>query len=176
MNRDQNEPQAEQSSGNDWLVRKPGPAERHWFMLHAVIRGLFWLLPFIVAALLWGFWFEVPLNDRVPLGMLVTAVIVFLLHIVWGALFPRSWQVAIGEREVMVEHGILRLTRVFIAYDRVQQIDTISSPMMTRLDLIQLVLHSAAGGVRIYALAPADAEHIAERVRLDRSALAALSE
>lgn len=151
--------------GDDWLLRRPGSRERRWFLLHGLIRGLFWLIPFIVFALLWIFWFEVPYTDRVPRGILVAGVLVLLLHIVWGLLFPRNWLVSIGPREVMVERGIVRLTRVFITYDRVQQIDKVSTPIMTDLDLTELVLHSAAGGVRVYALDPADAELIAERVR-----------
>lgn len=91
-----------------------------------------------------------------------------MLHLAWGLLFPKNWLVAIGHREVMVERGIIRMTRVFLAYDRVQQIDYVSSPVMTTLDLTELVLHSAAGGVRVYALDPADAELIASRVRRDQ--------
>ena len=100
-----------------------------------------------------------------PLSVLMIGLVMLGLQIVWGLVYPRNWLVSIGPREVMVEHGIVRLTRVFLAYDRVQQIDKVSTPMMTNLDLTELVLHSAAGGVRIYALDPADAELIADRVR-----------
>lgn len=132
------------------------------------MRGLFWLIPFVVVGLLWIFWFEVSYRDRVPLGIVIAGLLVLLLHIAWGVLFPKHWLVSIGPREVMVERGIVRLTRVFITYDRVQQIDTVSTPIMSSLDLTELVLHSAAGGVRVYALEPADAELIAERVRRQR--------
>ena len=151
--------------GADWLLRRPGNRERRWFFLHGLIRGLFWFIPFVVFALLWVFWFEVPYTDRVPLGILVAGALVLVLHILWGVLFPRNWLISIGPREVMVERGIVRLTRVFLSYDRVQQIDKVSTPIMSNLDLTELVLHSAAGGVRVYALEPNDAELIAERVR-----------
>ena len=155
----------EPGTGDGWLERRPGARERRWFLLHGLIRGLFWLIPFLVVALLWVFWFEVPFRDAVPLSVLTFGLVVLGLQIVWGLVYPRNWLVSIGPNEVMVEHGIVRLTRVFLAYDRVQQIDKVSTPMMTNLDLTELVLHSAAGGVRIYALDPADAELIADRVR-----------
>lgn len=158
-------PLAERWFGADWLVRKPGPRERRWFLLHGLIRGAFWLIPFLVVALLWVLWFEVPFLDRVPIGITVLGLAVLGLQVVWGLVFPRNWLVSIGPSEVMVAHGIIRLTRVFVAYDRVQQIDRVSTPTMANLDLTELVLHSAAGGVRIYALDPADAELIADRVR-----------
>lgn len=151
--------------GSDWLERRPGARERRWFLLHGLIRGLFWLIPFLVVALLWVYWFEVPFRDRVPLGVVTVGLVVLGLQIAWGLVYPRNWLVSIGPNEVMVEHGIVRLTRVFLSYDRVQQIDKVSTPMLTNLDLTELVLHSAAGGVRIYALDPADAELIADRVR-----------
>lgn len=151
--------------GGDWLERRPGARERRWFLLHGLIRGLFWLIPFLVVALLWVYWFEVPFRDRVPLGVVTVGLVVLGLQIAWGLVYPRNWLVSIGPNEVMVEHGIVRLTRVFLSYDRVQQIDKVSTPMLTNLDLTELVLHSAAGGVRIYALDPADAELIADRVR-----------
>jgi membrane protein YdbS with pleckstrin-like domain len=155
----------DRGAGEEWLERRPGARERRWFLLHGLIRGLFWLIPFLVVALLWVFWFEVPFRDSVPLSVLTFGLVVLGLQIVWGLVYPRNWLVSIGPNEVMVEHGIVRLTRVFLAYDRVQQIDKVSTPMMTNLDLTELVLHSAAGGVRIYALDPADAELIADRVR-----------
>lgn len=161
-------PQVERGFGDDWLVRRPGPRERRWFLWHGMLRGLFWLIPFIIAALLWVFWFEVPFRDRVPVGIVTLGVLVLLAQAVWGIIFPRNWLVSIGPSEVMVERGIIRLTRVFISYDRVQQIDKVSTPTMSNLDLTELVLHSAAGGMRIYALAPADADLIADRVQRDQ--------
>ena len=155
----------ERGIGDGWLERRPGPRERRWFLLHGLIRGLFWLIPFLLVALLWVFWFEVQFRDAVPLSVLMIGLVMLGLQIVWGLVYPRNWLVSIGPNEVMVEHGIVRLTRVFLAYDRVQQIDKVSTPMMTNLNLTELVLHSAAGGVRIYALDPADAELIADRVR-----------
>ena len=151
--------------GDDWVARRPGPRERRWFLLHALIRGLFWLLPIIVVWLLWIFWFEVTPSDPVPTGILLVGVLVLLLFLLWGIVYPRKWMVAIGPREVMVERGILWTTRVFVPFDRVQQIDRVSSPVSSRLDLTELVLHSAAGGVRIFALDPADAALISDRVR-----------
>jgi membrane protein YdbS with pleckstrin-like domain len=151
--------------GDDWVVRRPGPRERRWFLIHALIRGLYWLIPFVVVALLWAFWFEVSFTDPVPLGCLVLGLLILLFYLVWGTVYPRKWMVAIGPRDVMIERGILWVTRVFISFDRVQQIDKVSTPVMSRLDLTELVLHSAAGGVRIYALDPADAELITDRVR-----------
>ncbi len=171
MSRTSREPEAAHEASDGWLNRRPGSRERRWFILHGLIRGLFWLIPFAVVALLWVFWFEVPLRDRVPLGVLLAGIASLLLHILWGVVFPRNWLVAIGEREVMVERGIIRLTRVFIAYDRVQQIDYVSTPVMNRLGLTEMVLHSAAGGVRVYALDPIDAELIASRVRLGQPAI-----
>lgn len=156
---------------DDWLERRPGGRERRWFLLHGLIRGLFWLIPFLVVALLWVFWFEVPYRDAVPLTVLTLGLVVLALQIVWGLVYPRNWLVSIGPNEIMVEHGIVRLTRVFLSYDRVQQIDKVSTPVMTNLDLTELVLHSAAGGVRIYALDPADADLIAERVRQQQLSL-----
>jgi membrane protein YdbS with pleckstrin-like domain len=147
------------------IVRRPGPRERRWFLLHGLIRGLFWLIPFILVALLWIFWFEVDVTDPVPLGILILGLLVLLLYLFWGIVFPRKWAVTIGPRDVTVDRGILWSTRVCVSYDRVQQIDTVSTPMMSRLDLTELVLHSAAGGVRIYALDPADANLIDDRVR-----------
>lgn len=164
----------ETESDGDWLVRKPGRVECRWFLLHGLIRGLFWLLPFVVVTLLWIFWFEVPFTNRYPLGILLAGLLMVVLHLLWGSMFPRNWSVAIGQREVMVERGIIQRTRVFIAYDRVQQLDYVSSPTMHRLDLIELILHSAAGGVRVYALAPADADLIAERVRRNQPDLPVL--
>ncbi len=168
MNLDASRPGMAQGSNEDWVVRKASASERRWFLLHGLVRGLFWLIPFIVVALLWVFWFEVPLGNPIPLGVLLLGVLVLVLHVVWGLLFPKNWLVAIGHREVMIERGIIRMTRVFLAYDRVQQIDYVSSPVMSTLDLTELVLHSAAGGVRVYALDPADAELIASRVRRDQ--------
>lgn len=161
-------PQSERGFGDDWLVRRPGPRERRWFKRHALLRGLFWLVPFIVTALLWIFWFEVPFDDRYPVAIVSVGVLVMLAQIAWGFVFPRNWLVSIGPSEVMVERGIIRLTRVFISYDRVQQIDKVSTPAMSSLDLTELVLHSAAGGMRIFALDPADADLIADRVRRDQ--------
>lgn len=155
-------------AGNDWIVRSPGPRERRWFLLHALIRGLFWLIPFVVIALLWIFWFEVALTDPIPLGILGLGALILLLYLVWGVLFPLRWMVAIGTREVMVDRGILWLTRVFVSFDRVQQIDNVSTPVTKRFDLTELVLHSAAGAVRIYALDPDDAALIADRVRANQ--------
>ena len=156
---------SERGIGGDWLERRPGPRERRWFLLHGLIRGLFWLIPFLIVALLWVYWFEVPFRDPVPVSVVTIGLVVLGLQIVWGLVYPKNWLVSIGPNEVMVEHGIVRLTRVFLSYDRVQQIDKVSTPVMTNLDLTELVLHSAAGGVRIYALDPADAELIADRVR-----------
>jgi membrane protein YdbS with pleckstrin-like domain len=161
----------EPGTGANWLERRPGARERRWFLLHGLLRGLFWLIPFLVVALLWVFWFEVPYRDAVPLTVLTLGLAVLALQVVWGLVYPRNWLVSIGPNEVMVEHGIVRLTRVFLSYDRVQQIDKVSTPVMTNLDLTELVLHSAAGGVRIYALDPADAELIAERVRQQQLSL-----
>lgn len=158
-------PRTERGFGDDWIVRRPGARERRWFLLHGLIRGAFWLIPFLVVALLWVFWFEVPFRDPVPIGITILGLVMLGLHIVWGMVFPKNWLVSIGPSEVMVEHGIIRLTRVFISYDRVQQIDRISTPTMTSLDLTELVLHTAAGGVRVYAIDPADADLIADRVR-----------
>lgn len=168
MNLDASGPGIAPGSSGNWFVRKPSARERRWFLLHGLLRGLFWLIPFVVVALLWIFWFEVPLGNRVPVAILILGFLVLMLHLAWGLLFPKNWLVAIGHREVMVERGIIRMTRVFLAYDRVQQIDYVSSPVMTTLDLTELVLHSAAGGVRVYALDPADAELIASRVRRDQ--------
>ncbi len=165
-------PAVELGFGDGWLVRRPGPRERRWFLLHGLVRGLFWLIPFVVVSLLWVFWFEVPLRNAVPTSILTLGLLVLGLQIVWGLLFPRNWLVSIGPSEVMVEHGIIRLTRVFLSYDRVQQIDRVSTPVMTNLDLTQLVLHSAAGGVRLYALDSNDAELIALRVRQQQLPLA----
>jgi membrane protein YdbS with pleckstrin-like domain len=151
--------------GDEWIVRQPGPRERRWFLLHGLIRGLFWLIPFVVVALLWIFWFEVEITDPVSLGVLLLGLLMLLGHIAWGLIYPRKWAVAIGTREVRVDRGILWVTRVFVSYDRVQQIDIVSTPLMSRLDLTELVLQSAAGGVRIYALDPQDANLISERVR-----------
>jgi membrane protein YdbS with pleckstrin-like domain len=156
---------AEWGLGEEWLVRRPGARERRWFLLHGLVRGLFWLLPFLVVALLWVFWFEVPFRDRVPLGITALGLLVLALLVAWGLIYPKNWRVSIGPTDVMVEHGIIRLTRVLVSYDRVQQIDRVSTPVLANLDLTELVLHSAAGGVRIYALDPADAELIADRVR-----------
>jgi membrane protein YdbS with pleckstrin-like domain len=150
---------------DDRIVRRPGPRERRWFLLHGLIRGLFWLIPFIVVALLWIFWFEVNLTDPVPLTILLLGLLLLLLYLFWGLVFPRNWAVTIGRRDVTVDRGILWSTRVCVSYDRVQQIDNVSTPIMSRLDLTELVLHSAAGGVRIYALDPDDADVIADRVR-----------
>jgi membrane protein YdbS with pleckstrin-like domain len=151
--------------GDDLIVRRPSPRERRWFLLHGLIRGLFWLIPFIVVALLWTFWFEVDFDDPIPLSILILGVLVLLLYLIWGLVYPRKWTVTIGPREVTVDRGILWSTRVCISYDRVQQIDKVSTPIMSQLDLTELVLHSAAGGVRIYALDPDDADLISDRVR-----------
>jgi membrane protein YdbS with pleckstrin-like domain len=159
---------AERGFGDDWLVRRPGARERRWFRLHGLIRGLFWLIPFAVVALLWVFWFEVSFGDRVPLGILLMGFLVLLAHIFWGLAYPQNWLVCIGQREVMIQRGILHSTRVFVPYDRVQQIDFISTPIMNSLDLTELELHTAAGGARIYALDPADADLIGRRVRRDQ--------
>lgn len=161
--------------GDDWLIRRPGPRERRWFLLHGLVRGLFWIIPFLIATLLWIFWFEVPVTDYVPMGILLLGLLSLVLHIFWGLIFPKNWLVSIGPHEVMVERGIVKLTRVFVPYDRVQQIDKISTPVMSSLDLTELELHSAAGGVRLYALDPADAELIAERVRIHRPPAPTLS-
>lgn len=151
--------------GDDWTVVRPGGRERRWFLVHGLIRGLFWLIPFVVVALLWVFWFEVPIVDPVPLGILALGALVLLLYLLWGAVYPRTWMVAIGPRDVLVDRGLLWITRVVISYDRVQQIDVISTPTMNRLNLTELVLHTAAGGVRLYALDPENADTIIERVR-----------
>jgi membrane protein YdbS with pleckstrin-like domain len=165
MSSDVAAPPAGRGFGDDWLVRRPGPRERRWFQLHGLVRGAFWFIPFLIVALLWVFWFEVPFRDPVPATIAALGLLVLALQVAWGLAFPKNWQVAIGPTEVMVEHGIIRLTRVFISYDRVQQIDRVSTPVMTNLELVELVLHSAAGGVRLYALDPADADLIAGRVR-----------
>ncbi len=159
-----NEPSAFEL-GDDWIVRRPGSRERRWFLLHGLIRGLFWLLPFVVVSILWIFWFEVPLSDPVPLGILVLGSLLLFLVLLRGVVYPRKWMVAIGPREVMVERGILWTTRVIVPFDRVQQVDTVSTPVSSRLDLTELELHSAAGAVRIFALDPNDAALISDRVR-----------
>src|SRR5688500_4493703 len=104
--------------GDDWIVRRPGPRERRWFLLHALIRGLFWLVPFAIVALLWVFWFEVGFTDPVPLGCLLLGLLILLFFLVWGVLYPRKWEVAIGTRDVRVDRGILWNTRVYVSYDR----------------------------------------------------------
>lgn len=152
-------------SDGDWIIRTPGARERSWFLLHALLRGLFWLIPFAVAALLWIFWFEVPFRDPYPAGLFLVGVLILLGFLLWGITFPRKWRVAIGPREVFIDRGILWVTRVIVSYDRVQQIDVVSTPTMNRLDLTELVLHSAAGGVHIYALDPGDAALISDHVR-----------
>lgn len=154
--------------GDDWIVRRPGPRERRWFLLHGLMRGLFWLIPFLVVALIWVFWFEVSATDVVPAGILLLGVLILTFYIFWGLLFPKNWLVSIGPKEVMVQRGIIHLTRVFVSYDRVQQIDLSANPVMSSLDLTQMVLYSAAGGVRVYALDPRDADLIAERVRIEQ--------
>lgn len=151
--------------GEEWTVLRPGGRERRWFLLHGLIRGLFWSIPFIVIALLWVFWFEVPYSDPVPAGCLALALLVLVLYALWGAIYPRTWMVAIGPRDVLVDRGLLWITRVAVSYDRVQQIDVISTPTMSRLDLNELVLHTAAGGVRLYAIEPENAATITDRVR-----------
>lgn len=166
---------AERGFGDDWLVRRPGSRERRWFLLHGVMRGLFWLIPFLVGALLWVFWFEVDFDDPAPVGLMVVGFLSLLFHMLWGAIFPTHWVLSIGQRELMVERGIIKRTRTFVAYDRVQQIDRVSTPIMSNLDLTEMVLHSAAGGLRVYAVDPADADLIAERVRRDQPAAATVT-
>lgn len=157
-----------QQSGSDWIVRRAGPRERRWFLFHGLARGIFWLIPFLIAALLWMFWFEVPITDDKPAALVLVGVLILIVKLFWGLLFPGKWLVAIGPREVMVESGIFSLSRVFISYDRVQQIDRTSTPIMSSLDLTQMVLHTASGGVRVYALDSDDAELISDRVRRDK--------
>jgi membrane protein YdbS with pleckstrin-like domain len=151
--------------GDEWIVRRPGPRERRWFQLHGLFRGLFWLIPFVIIALLWIFWFEVNFTDPLPVTFLALGLLILLGYLIWGVVFPRNWMVAIGARDVMVDRGILWVTRVRVSFDRVQQIDNTSTPIMSRFDLTELVLHSAAGAVRIYALDPDDADLISDRVR-----------
>lgn len=157
--------------GDDWIIRRPGARERRWFLLHGFFRGLFWLIPFVVAAIVWIFWFEVPVTDSVPASLLLIGLLILVLYLFWGLIFPRHWLVGIGPREVMTEGGIFHQTRVLVPYDRVQQIDKSSTPIMTSLDLTELILHTAAGGTRIYALDPADADLIAERVRVEQPSM-----
>ncbi|MEZ4507809.1 MAG: PH domain-containing protein [Thermomicrobiales bacterium] len=57
------------------------------------------------------------------------ALLLLLAFLLWGAL-PRRWLVAVGEREVMVERGILFSNRVFIPFDRVQPVDVVTTPAM----------------------------------------------
>ncbi|MCA9858919.1 MAG: PH domain-containing protein [Thermomicrobiales bacterium] len=151
-----------------WIERSPGRRERSWFFRHGLIRGLFWLVPFLVVALLWVFWFEVPFSDRTPVGIVFVGLLVLLFFLVQGILYPRNWQVLIGKREIAVQHGIIRTTQVFLSYDRVQQIDHVSSPTMQRLGLVELVLHTAAGGLKVYALDAADADLIENRIRANQ--------
>jgi membrane protein YdbS with pleckstrin-like domain len=176
MNPDATTAQSAPGMGDDWIVRRPGPRERRWFLLHGLMRGLFWLVPFLIVAILWIFWFEVSIADYVPLSVVLVGLLILIIHFFWGLLFPKNWLVSIGPREVMVERGIVWLTRVFVPYDRVQQIDKTSTPIMSSLDLTELVLHSAAGGVRIYALDPADADLIAERVRVQQPPVPAMTQ
>ncbi len=154
--------------GQDWIVRRPGSRERRWFRMHALIRGLFWLIPFAIVYLIWVYWFEVGFSDPIPLAILGLGLLLLLLFLLWGVVYPRKWEVAIGPRDVMVKRGILATACVFVSYDRVQQIDKVSTPIMSHLDLTELVLHSAAGGMRIYALDPADADLIESRVRANQ--------
>ena len=154
--------------GEDWIVRRAGSRERRWFRIHALIRGLFWLIPFVIVYLIWVYWFEVGFSDPVPLAILGLGLLLLLFFLLWGVVYPRKWEVAIGLRDVMVTRGILATACVFVSYDRVQQIDRVSSPVMSRFHLTELVLHSAAGGVRIYALDPADADLIERRVRANQ--------
>jgi membrane protein YdbS with pleckstrin-like domain len=163
-------------TGDEWIERRAGPRERRWFMLHGLTRGLFWLIPFLIVAILWIFWFEVSITDSVPLSFVLLGLLMLIFHFFWGLLFPKKWLVSIGPREVMVERGIVWMTRVFVPYDRVQQIDKTSTPVMSSLDLTELVLHSAAGGVRIYALDPADADLIAERVRVQQPSVPTMTQ
>ena len=159
---------AERGSGDDWIVRRANARERRWFLLHALIRGLFWLIPFAIVAILWVFWFEVPFSDPYPLWTLLAGIALLMCFLLWGTLYPNKWMVAIGPNEVVVDRGILWVTRVFISYDRVQQVDEVSTPIMSRLDLTEMVLHSAAGSVHLYALDPDDAALITNRVREDQ--------
>lgn len=152
----------------DWTLLRPGQDERRWFLRHGLLRGLFWAVPCILAALLWVFWFEVPVTDSVPAGFLGIGFLLLLAHLLWGVLYPRRWLVAIGEREVVVERGILFSTRVFVPFDRVQQVDVVTTPAMAGLNLTELLLQSSAGGVRIYALGPEDAATILDRVRINQ--------
>lgn len=154
--------------GEDWIVRRPGVREQHWFRMHALIRGLFWFIPFVIVYLIWVYWFETNLTDSIPLTILGLGLLLLLLFLLWGVVYPRKWEVAIGPRDVMVQRGILWTRCVFVSYDRVQQMDKISTPVMNRYGLTELVLHSAAGGVRIYALDPTDADLIEGRVRANQ--------
>ena len=157
-------PADERGFGEGWLIRRPAERERRWFLLHGLIRGLFWLIPFVVVALIWIYWFEVSFFDRYPVGIVLAGLAILIEQIAWGLIFPKNWLVSIGPQEVMIQRGIIQLARIFVAYDRVQQVDSISTPVMSNLNLTELVLHSAAGGVRVYALDPEDARMIRERV------------
>ncbi len=154
--------------GEDWIVRRPGSREEHWFRVHALIRGLFWLIPFVIVYLIWVYWFETSFTDPVPLAILGLGLLLLLFFLLWGVVYPRKWEVAIGQRDVMVTRGIIGTRCVFVSYDRVQQIDRVSTPVMNRFELTELVLHSAAGGVRLYALDPTDADLIERRVRANQ--------
>src|SRR4051794_23254703 len=103
MSRNDARPTAERGFGDNWLIRRPGPRERRWFQLHGLIRGAFWLIPFLVVALLWVFWFEVPFRDAVPASITALGLLVLVLQVAWGLAFPKNWLVSLGPGEVMVE-------------------------------------------------------------------------
>ncbi|MEZ4532898.1 MAG: PH domain-containing protein [Thermomicrobiales bacterium] len=56
---------------------------------------------------------------------------------------------------------------MFAPFDRVQQVDVVTTPAMAGLNLTELVLQSSAGGGTML-LGPEDAATILERVRLNQ--------
>jgi membrane protein YdbS with pleckstrin-like domain len=72
---------------------------------------------------------------------------------------------AFTDDEVMVERGVLRISRVFVSYDHVQFLDRRHGPIQRKLGLSTIELQTAGGGVRISAVHEADARDIERYVR-----------
>jgi hypothetical protein len=118
------------------------------------------------------------------IGWLITALIIFLLHIFdgpfWisiilmllGIIFPvlhififpllrwRRWRYDVREEELELLEGIFIVSRTLVPMVRVQHVDTVQGPILRKYKLASVIVHTAATAHEIPALKETEAEEL----------------
>lgn len=107
-----------------------------------------------------------PLEDLISPTLAVLVPAVILLHgLVWPAVSVPKKGYAIRSRDILYRTGVLWRSVSAIPFNRVQHVETASTPLDRRFRLATLVLYTAGGSggdLKIHGM-PAD---VAERIRV----------